>query len=1023
MRKLIVILLFALSSTYINGQNISTLIENLDIALAKNDTLFYSYSKAIAHYYQYLCPDSSLMYLDSAISVANYKKDIAFEIEFLFLKAKVLDIKLENDDAVNVYFNILSLLSDQMNSYKYADALVKLSFSLYKSNTKNEVAKKYLFQALDIAEVIRNDIIKINAYDILSNIYSDNGNADSALLILNKAIFLSENLSDKNIQATNYFFLAKIYYNQKDYIPAITYLKRSISLVKNDELLNKYNLFLAVIYYKMEHFSSASNVFNKVFISYIQNNNKIGLLNLYINLAEFNNSQNKYNLAIENAINALNLSRQLNISIFQIKSYYLLSTFYSENQQVDSALNFYQKYSNLRDSVFSLSLKNESELLFNNYILQLKLKDQQLLFKQKQYQILKNKQQSLAIYILAVSGILLIITIFILLRSYNLKTKSEYRLKQITEATLEGILIHDGRKILEVNDKYCNISGFSRDELIGNSLTILLTDKSQEIVKAKMNLKKTVFYQMELLKKDGTVFNAEVLSKPFVFKELTAKIVSVRDLTEIKEIKEKLQTTKEQFETLVEISPDGVVITDTAGIITYVSPAFNKIFGNEQNDFFIGKDLSDFVTDIYKNKLKVDLSNIMFGNYEGITEYMAYKLNGEEFYIECNGNFFKDSKGKISGVFMIVRDVNERKIVENALIASESRFRGLFNNAKDAIIILNRNFKIVDANPYTSEMLLYSFEELLTMDFRELLPPDLRNLKFNEIVENNNIFESYIYIKNRKKIYIQVTFSTMLYPDGNYFLLTIRDLTLFKRQEENLTRIATKLQESNATKDKMFSIIGHDLRGPIGSLKTMIEFIDENPDEFDEAELVDVISSMRDTSNQTYELLENLLSWAKTQQNLHEFSPSEFDIVEIASNLVNFSNNIAKTKNIDIILIHGEHFNVIADENMIKSVIRNLLSNAIKFSKPDSKVIVEIIDKIDKALIKIIDKGVGISEQNLQYIFKEGSFVTTYGTNNEKGTGLGLKLCMDFVKKNNGKIWFESQVEKGTTFYFTLKKA
>lgn len=1021
--KYLFLILFFFMSTSSFSQNISSLIDDLDASLAKNDSSFYFLSKKIADYYKYSSPDTAILFLEKALNIAQNNNNEEQIIKINLRKAQILSIKQEYDEAISVYFKVLNLISKNHANSFYANVLIKLSTCIYKSNFKNEVAKKYLFQANEISDILNNNTTKIKIFNVLSIIYAEENKFDSAQFFNNKALILSEDIKNNDLQAETYYYLARVHTINDDYLAAITHLKRSITLVEDPILNAKYELFLATLYYKMEHYPSASNVLNKVFIYYSQTNNKVGLITTYLHLSKYYQAQNLTNKSIKNAIEALKLSKETNIASLQIISYNFLSELYSKIQQIELALFNYKKYSTLRDSVFTESLNKEAELMFSNYVLQLKLKDQQLLNRQKQLQILKNKQQSLIIYILGVSGILLIIVVFILLRSYNLKTKSEQRLIQITEATLEGILIHDGENILECNDKYLEISGFNREDIINHSIFTILPKKSIEIVKAKMNLKKTVFYQMQLRKSDDSVFNAELLSKPFKYKNTDAKVVSIKDLSEIRNIKDKLKTTKEQFKTLVEISPDGVVITDVAGKITYASPAFTNIFEYNDPDFFIGKELANFVNDTYKNKLKVDLSNIMFGNYDGVTEYNAIKNNNKEFYIECNGNAFKDVNDKVIGVFMIIRDVSERKIVENALIESESRFRGLFNNAKDAIMILNNNFKIVDVNPFTSEMLLYSYDELLTMDFREFLPPEIRNIKYQNIIKNKNTLESYIYIKNRKRIYIQISFSEMQYSTGKHYLLTIRDLTLFKRQEENLTRIATKLQESNATKDKMFSIIGHDLRGPIGSLRTMTEFIAENPDEFDEEELIEVISSMRDTSSQTYELLENLLSWSKTQQNIHEYSPTEFNIVETATNSVNFARNIARNKDIEIDLLFDKEINVIADENMIRAVMRNLLSNAIKFSKPNSKITVKIIDDQNIALIKVIDNGVGISDENLQLIFKEASYFTTYGTKNEKGTGLGLKLCQDFINKNNGKIWVESKINEGTTFSFTVKKA
>ncbi len=1020
-KAVILLLIFFNLASY--SQNIASLKKNFTKALSENDTAYYLLSQKIVNYYRFSCPDSAILFLNKTIIFAQKQNNKTELVNSLVLKADILSEKQQFDEAITSYFNALNLLSYVTNDKKYVNIIIKLSNSLHNSGFKNDIAKKYLIQASEIANELDYTEAKINIYNILSNIYAEKNSFDSAQIYIDISIKHCNKINNPELTAKTYYYLSLILKLKKDYLKSITYLKKSISISENENNKSYFKLHLAELYSQMGYYSAASNFLSQVIEYYIVTNNKIGQIKSFLEISKLYKNQNKLNEAIENAQKALKISKKLNILNLQIKSYYFLSSIYSENEQIDLALFSYKKYSTLRDSIFSENSKKESELLYNNYVLQLKLKDQQIKNRQKENQFLKNKQQSLAISILGISAILLIIIIFILLRFYNIKIKSEFRLKQLTEATFEGIIIHDGYKIIEVNDKFCTITNFSRQELIGRTILSILPESSQEKVKKRLSLKKAVYYQMDIYKKDKSIFKAEVLSKPYTYKGVAAKVVSVRDLTELRSIKEKLYETKEKFEVLIETSPDGVVITDLDGVITYVSPAFTKLFNSKDYKDFKEKKLSDYVIHLYKNKINTDLKNIKLGKYRGVTEYIAIKNDGTEFYIECNGNTIKDFKNEISGIFMIVRDISERKIVENALIESESRFKGLFNSAKDAIIILSNDFKIIDANPYTSTILNHSFDELINKDFREFFSSDFNKIDLTKLEASDDFIETYIYIKNRKRIYIQFSISEIDYPEEQFFLITIRDLTIFKRQEENLRRIATKLQESNATKDKMFSIIGHDLRGPIGNLKTMIEFIAENPEEFDTSELVNIISSMRDTSSQSYELLENLLSWAKTQQNLHEFKPDIINAVESITNTVNFSRHIAKTKNISIDIVAHKNCFVIADENMIKAIVRNLLSNAIKFSNENSKIIVEIIDNEENILVKVKDEGVGISDENLQKIFKEGNFVTTYGTKNEKGTGLGLKLCYDFVKKNNGKIWVESTINKGTTFSFTIKKA
>lgn len=1004
------------------GQDIEAVKKNFILAQNSYDTLCFDYAKEIIQSYQFSNPDSSIKYCDEAIEFAENINNISKKAEFISFKSDMYVVKMSYYNAIDLYFSSLKLISDKNNTKLYAEILLKLSKTLEKVDFNSNYAKNYLFKSQSVFTNIDDTIGRVKNKFVLSDIYAKEANYDSAFVVINDALTLCNLLNDDYLKAETFYHFSKIYVYEKEYLKATTYLKKSISLSKIDNKNAKYLNHLADIYVKMGFYKSAENIYNSANLDFNDQDNNIALIDNYLDLAKVSMNQNQNDKAIKYCQDALRLSKSLNMLLFEQEAYYQLSLIYSKNQYIELALYSYKKYSELRDSLFYAKTNNEAELLYANYINQLELKDQELLFRQKEYQVIKNEQQKLIISILIAVGVLLIIIIFILYRMYFLKRNDEQRLKLITEATLEGLIIHDGDIILEINDKYCEITGFQRNEVVGKNLFEFYSRKSQEEILRRMDMKRTSFYQLEVIKKDGTVINTEVLSKPMIFRGVKAKIVSIRDLSEISKIKEELHTTTKKFEALIETSPDGIVLTEFDGTITYVSPAFVELFGNKEAEDFLNKKLFDFVTPLYRNKIRIDIKNILYGDYCGVTEYVAENDLGDEIHIECNGDVLKDITGKATGIFMIVRDITERKISENALIESESRFRGLFNGAKDAIIIQNTNLQIVDANPMTSELFRYPYEQLIVMNFRELLLPEDRRINLEEYVDKPELLEIFAYTKNRKKIYVQISVSKLIFDKDSYYLLTIRDMTVFKHQEENLRRIASKLQASNATKDKMFSIISHDLRGPIGNLKTMIEFIAENPSEFDAFELVETISSLQESSSQTYELLENLLSWAKSQQNLLEYRPSILNLSEILLPSINFAREIAKSKNISVTAELIDTIEIIGDENMIKAVVRNLFSNAIKFSHKNGIILLNVEENSSDVVIKIADNGVGISEENLPKIFDESSYFSTYGTAKEKGSGLGLKLCSDFVKKNNGKIWVESEQNKGTSFYFTLKK-
>ena len=235
-----------------------------------------------------------------------------------------------------------------------------------------------------------------------------------------------------------------------------------------------------------------------------------------------------------------------------------------------------------------------------------------------------------------------------------------------------------------------------------------------------------------------------------------------------------------------------------------------------------------------------------------------------------------------------------------------------------------------------------------------------------------------------------------------------------------INRSAQNLKALNAAKDKLFSIIGHDLRGPIGGFKSLIELLISDFDLSDTKSLLDILHEIQKTAKSTYELLENLLAWAKSQRNEIVYAPEELKLHEITSLTINLFTELIHNKGISLVIEVPENTIVFADKNMLMTVLRNLISNAIKFTSGGKQILITTL-KDDTAQIVIVkDEGAGISAENLSKLFKNTEHVSTFGTEGEKGSGLGLLLCKDFVEKHHGKIWVESELDKGSTFKFTL---
>lgn len=238
--------------------------------------------------------------------------------------------------------------------------------------------------------------------------------------------------------------------------------------------------------------------------------------------------------------------------------------------------------------------------------------------------------------------------------------------------------------------------------------------------------------------------------------------------------------------------------------------------------------------------------------------------------------------------------------------------------------------------------------------------------------------------------------------------------------EEELRKSEQQLRELNATKDKFFSIIAHDLKNPIGAFKNVLELLYENFDEFSKEEILQFIEPLKESSTQLFSLLENLLFWARSQTGSIQIQPIEFNISDLIRQNISFLKLQADNKKIEISDNVPQRLHVFADINTINTVIRNLLSNAIKFTHPGGKIIVSVAEKDNFAEVCIEDNGIGMSKETLDKLFRIDVHHTSLGTAHEKGTGLGLIVCKEFVEANGGSIFVESQEGKGSKFYFTI---
>lgn len=257
---------------------------------------------------------------------------------------------------------------------------------------------------------------------------------------------------------------------------------------------------------------------------------------------------------------------------------------------------------------------------------------------------------------------------------------------------------------------------------------------------------------------------------------------------------------------------------------------------------------------------------------------------------------------------------------------------------------------------------------------------------------------------NKEELIIRVTHQISL--------VAAKRLILSKTEE---------LQRTIVGRDKLYSVIAHDLRSPMGSIKMVLNMLILNlPSEKIGAEMYELLTMANQTTEDVFSLLDNLLKWTKSQIGKLNVVYQDVDLVEVTDGVIKIFSMVASLKKIRIREMKPEKMMVNADIDMLKTVVRNLLSNAIKFSKENSEVLVKMEEVDGMAVVSVQDYGCGISEEGQKKLLHTDTHFSTFGTNNEEGSGLGLLLCKDFVVKNGGKLWFTSKEGEGSIFSFSI---
>lgn len=496
----------------------------------------------------------------------------------------------------------------------------------------------------------------------------------------------------------------------------------------------------------------------------------------------------------------------------------------------------------------------------------------------------------------------------------------------------------------------------------------------------------------------------------------------------------RIEAILRKYERIVSATPDFISLIDREYRYQIANAAYLHAL-NKRHDELIGHTIGEFVgLEPFESRTKPRLDRCFGGETIHYETWLEFETSGRLFLSITYAPYIQDDN-TITGVVVSARNITPLKQTQEELEESEERFRAVFENVVVGVTVTDPHGRILQVNRRMCDMLGYDAEDLLQCTTLTITHPDdaavsrekLQAL-FRGDIQSYQIEKRYLR-KDGSIFWGHLSVSPIRDRDGRAVFSNgmIVDITERKEAEAQLRAAHRELSEKNeqlhelnANKDKFFSIIAHDLRSPFNALLGYTELINDQFDTLSQAKLKEYLGKLQGSAERLYALLENLLTWSRIQRGIMEYSPERIELATIAADNVALFLSNAERKQLTLANSIQSNIVVYADYAMANTVMRNLISNALKFTPTGGTVAISARQGAQHVEVTLSDTGVGMDAATIAQLFRIDAQHTTIGTSGERGTGLGLLLCHDLVKKNGGEIWVESEVGKGTTFRFTL---
>jgi PAS domain S-box-containing protein len=611
--------------------------------------------------------------------------------------------------------------------------------------------------------------------------------------------------------------------------------------------------------------------------------------------------------------------------------------------------------------------------------------------------------------------------------------ESELKYRSLIESSTEVIFcVNQKGEYQFTNQIFASTFDKTTDYFVGKTFWDIYSkdqaDYRQFIINKVFETGESSSFEIEVPFKDKTLY---FLSKANPIKnekgEVVLALVNSSDITERKMIEEALRESESFTKSIIENEPECIKIINSEGILNYMNPAGLRMIEVDSLDQLKGRSVYSIIVPEQRNAFK-ELTEKVFQGESGKLIFEIIGNKGTHRWLETHAVPMFDKKNNIKSLLGITRDFTERKQVEESLKMSEERFRLIYENSSEAILYTNPNGEIYFANQEACRIFGKTQDEICNSGRNVLF--DTSDHRFEIALmerEKTGTFKGELtFLRNDGTKFPGEISSTIFFDtNGNRRTsMIIRDITNRKLGQAAIHQKNKELEELNASKDKFFSIIAHDLKSPFNGFLGLTKMMSENINDFSITELQEISTNLSSSAGNLYQLLENLLQWSRMQRNLIEYIPKNFNLSSIIIKNINVAKESAKLKEINFFTDIPEDLIVTVDEQMCNTVLRNLISNAVKFTPRGGKIEIGATVKPSESftVIYVKDNGIGIDRETISKLFKFDEKVSQKGTEGEPSTGLGLLLCKEFIEKHNGRIWVTSEIGIGSTFYFNLPK-